>query len=217
MDKNIFRKLTYGLYIVGANYNNELAGCVVNTVVQITSENPIISVSINKDNYTNKIIKEKMKLSISVLSKNIDKEVISKFGFFSSKDTNKYENVNYELVEDLPVLNDGICGYIIGDVINIIDCNTHDIFLVKVTNSKVINEDEALTYDYYRVNMKGTSPKNAPTHIEEKIESNSKVYRCMICGHIYDDSKEKIKFEDLPDTWVCPLCGVGKDKFECIN
>lgn len=49
-------------------------------------------------------------------------------------------------------------------------------------------------------------------------------YRCTVCGYIYDpdvgDSTQGIspgmKFEDLPDTWVCPECGVGKDMFEKI-
>lgn len=44
-----------------------------------------------------------------------------------------------------------------------------------------------------------------------------KKYRCKICGHIYDDAKEKVKFEDLPDDWVCPLCGVPKALFELIE
>ena len=40
-----------------------------------------------------------------------------------------------------------------------------------------------------------------------------KKYRCTICGYIYDDSKEKIKFEDLPDDWKCPVCGARKSLF----
>ncbi len=98
------------------------------------------------------------------------------------------------------------------------NAETHDIFLIRVTNTNCKENEIVLTYDYYRFNMKGTSPKNAPTYIESKIEeSNSKVYRCKICGHLYKDSEEAIKFEDLPDDWVCPVCGVGKDKFELIN
>lgn len=50
-------------------------------------------------------------------------------------------------------------------------------------------------------------------------------YRCTVCGYIYDpalgDSTQGINpgiaFEDLPDTWVCPECGVGKDMFEKIS
>lgn len=49
-------------------------------------------------------------------------------------------------------------------------------------------------------------------------------YRCLVCGYIYDpaigDSANGYpagtKFEDLPDTWTCPECGVGKDQFEKI-
>jgi len=42
-------------------------------------------------------------------------------------------------------------------------------------------------------------------------------YKCMACGYIYDDEKEDVKFEDLPEDWVCPLCGVGKDMFEKVE
>ena len=50
-------------------------------------------------------------------------------------------------------------------------------------------------------------------------------YRCTVCGYIYDplvgDSTQGINpgiaFQDLPDTWVCPECGVGKDMFEKIS
>lgn len=51
-----------------------------------------------------------------------------------------------------------------------------------------------------------------------------KKYRCLVCGYIYDpaagDPTQGINpgtpFQDLPDTWVCPECGVGKDMFEKI-
>ena len=47
-------------------------------------------------------------------------------------------------------------------------------------------------------------------------------YVCKVCGYIYDpengDSTQNIApgtaFEDLPDDWLCPECGVGKDMFE---
>jgi rubredoxin len=50
-------------------------------------------------------------------------------------------------------------------------------------------------------------------------------YRCTVCGYIYDpakgDSDSGIElgtaFEDLPDTWVCPECGVPKDMFEPVE
>ena len=42
-------------------------------------------------------------------------------------------------------------------------------------------------------------------------------YECMACGYIYDEEKEGVTFEDLPDDWVCPLCGVGKDMFKKVE
>ncbi len=44
-----------------------------------------------------------------------------------------------------------------------------------------------------------------------------KKYRCTICGYIYDEAKEKVKFVDLPDDWKCPLCGAPKSLFEEIK
>ncbi len=41
-----------------------------------------------------------------------------------------------------------------------------------------------------------------------------KKYKCPICGYIYDEEKEGIKFEDLPDDWKCPLCGAPKNIFK---
>ncbi|MCR5353788.1 MAG: rubredoxin [Clostridiales bacterium] len=39
-------------------------------------------------------------------------------------------------------------------------------------------------------------------------------YVCKTCGYIYDEAEEGVKFEELPDTWVCPLCGEPKSEFE---
>ena len=50
-------------------------------------------------------------------------------------------------------------------------------------------------------------------------------YRCTVCGYVYDPQKGDpdngieagTAFEDLPDDWVCPECGVGKESFEKIQ
>ena len=49
-----------------------------------------------------------------------------------------------------------------------------------------------------------------------------KSWQCRTCGYIYDEEKGDpengikpgTKFAALPDDWVCPVCGVGKDQFE---
>jgi len=52
-----------------------------------------------------------------------------------------------------------------------------------------------------------------------------KKFRCMVCGHIYDEAEGDpsrgippgTKFEDLPDKWTCPICGVLKEEYEEIE
>ena len=47
-------------------------------------------------------------------------------------------------------------------------------------------------------------------------------WECMVCGYVYNpadgepdgDISPGTSFEDLPEDWVCPDCGVGKDKFK---
>ena len=39
-------------------------------------------------------------------------------------------------------------------------------------------------------------------------------YVCVICGHVYDEEVEGVKFADLPEDWTCPTCGVDKSNFE---
>ena len=42
-------------------------------------------------------------------------------------------------------------------------------------------------------------------------------YKCIMCGHIYDEEKEGVLFKDLPDTWVCPTCKVPKSMFRLVE
>ena len=42
-----------------------------------------------------------------------------------------------------------------------------------------------------------------------------KKYQCVVCGYVYDPAEnENVEFSALPDDYVCPICGVGKDQFE---
>jgi len=50
------------------------------------------------------------------------------------------------------------------------------------------------------------------------MEDPMQKYQCMACGWIYDPADNNgIAFEDLPEDFVCPECGVGKDMFEPID
>ena len=43
------------------------------------------------------------------------------------------------------------------------------------------------------------------------------VYRCTVCGYEYDEASEGKSWDSLPDDWICPVCGVGKELFEKIQ
>ena len=61
----------------------------------------------------------------------------------------------------------------------------------------------------------------SPTRVSDaenkqgKERLNMKKYVCKVCGYVYDPAdNNNVAFEDLPDDWACPMCGVGKDQFE---
>src|SRR5512143_3927105 len=58
----------------------------------------------------------------------------------------------------------------------------------------------------------GPDPSNAVFPQYKQAEDTS-MWRCTICGYIYDDAQEGTKFEDLPDDWYCPICNAPKDAF----
>ena len=87
MDLTVLFKLTYGLYVVGAFHGTRPVGCTINTCFQVTSENPTVAISLNKQNYTLEAIRKHNRFSLSIIAEESDTMVIGKFGFFSSRDT----------------------------------------------------------------------------------------------------------------------------------
>jgi len=221
-------KLSYGLYVVGSRKGDKLNGQVANTVFQVTSEPPTIAVIINKNNLTHQFITESKVFSASVLSRETPLSFIGHFGFKSGRDIDKLEGINYKIGEtQAPVIIDNAIAYLEVKVIQEIDVGTHTIFIGELVEAEVIREGECMTYDYYHQVKRGTTPKTAPVYVDEKKVEAIKApkYRCTVCGYIYDpelgDPDGKIKpgtpFEELPDDWVCPVCGASKDKFEKVG
>ena len=166
MNKSAFHQLSYGVYVVSTWDNGRPTGCTANSAMQITSSPATVAVSINHDNYTNSCIEKSGKFAISILSVNSNPQIIGKFGFFSGKDVNKFDDFDYEMVDGVPVLKD-CCGYLTFNVINKMETSTHTIFVGEMTDGDIRNEDIPMTYSYYHKVIKGTSPKNAPTYIAE--------------------------------------------------
>ncbi len=214
MDKKVFRNLSYGVYVVTSKEKDKNVGCIANSAMQVTSSNPTIAVSINHDNYTNKVIKETKKFGLSILKETSNPNIIGEFGFKSSKNNDKFETIDYEEIEGIPVITDS-CGKMVLEVIDMMETDTHTVFLGKVIEADGYTSDSPMTYKYYHEKLKGISPKNAPTYQEEKDtkEDNNpktKKWKCKICGYVYEG-------DTVPKDFICPICGQPHTEFYLIE
>lgn len=163
MNKSALYQLSYGVYVISTWDKGRATGCTANSAMQITSDPATIAVSINHDNYTNQCIQDTGKFAISILGENTDPSVIGTFGFYSGKDTDKFDKVEPVMKEYMPVVADA-CAYIVCEVIDKMETSSHTVFLGKVLDADVLKQDDPMTYAYYHKVIKGKSPKNAPTY-----------------------------------------------------
>jgi flavin reductase (DIM6/NTAB) family NADH-FMN oxidoreductase RutF len=211
MDYTALFKFSYGLYVIGVKCGDKLGGCVVDALVQASSNKPptLILCSI-KGNNTNAMIKSEGAFSISVLPETVDPFVVANFGFQSARDTDKWDNVPHSIVDGIPQI-DGAASYVRCRVTSAVELATHTAFFCEVTDA--VNGDGApLIFGNYQKTMKEAA-YDAFQKFKEKGKAPVKKdkWQCMVCGHVYEGDTP---FEDLPGDWICPLCGVGKDKFE---
>lgn len=214
-------KISYGLYIVSSGNRDHGNGFISNTVFQVTAEPPRFAASCSKNNFTASIIRDTGAFSVSVLHQDTSPDIFTRFGYKSGKEVNKMEGMSVIYGETgVPiVLNDSI-AYFECRVIETIDEGTHFIFIADLVQSVVLDDTKSpITYGYYREVRKASAPKNAPTYIDKsKLEKPQprgihKRFQCVVCGYIYDEALNSVKFANLPEDWVCPVCGSEKADF----
>lgn len=210
MNLDALFNMSYGLYVISTMDNGRATGCTANAAMQITAEPATIAVSINHNNFTNECIKKHGKFSISILAEESEPSLIGKFGFQSGRDNNKFVDVDFSVVNDVPVLKD-TCGYVVCNVIDKMEAITHTVFLGEVVYAEIVGEKRLpMTYAYYHNVIKGKSPKNAPTYRpEEETHRDKHKFKCKVCGYVYEG-------KELPSDYKCPICGQGADKFKEI-
>ena len=193
-------KIGYGLYVVTSNDGKKDNGLIVNTVTQVTNTPNRIAVTINKENYSHHIIKQTGIMNVNCLSVDAPFSVFEKFGFKSGRNHDKFgsETVNRS-DNGLVFLERYINSFMSLKVEQYVDLGTHGMFICSITEARVINNLETMTYTYYQENVK---PK---PEVEGK-----KGYVCKICGFVYEG-------EELPEDYICPLCKHGAQDFEPIK
>lgn len=223
-----FYKISYGLYIVSSGELNKGNGFISNSVFQVTAEPPQIAACCNKNNFTAEFIQNTGAYSISVLQQNASVEIIGRFGYKSGREINKLDGISIMTGETgVPIITQDSIAYLECRLKQTIDVGTHLIFIGEVVSADVLTDQDQLTYAYYRNVKRGIAPKNAPTYIDKTklkgvaVKEESVKYQCAACGYIYDPAKGDevsgiepgTKFEDIPDDWVCPVCGAEKQDF----
>lgn len=242
VDVTTFFKITYGLYVVSAGDETENNGHVSNTVFQITADPPKFAVASHKENLTTEYIERHKAFTISVLDQDVDLDFLGPWGFKSGKEVSKFEKANYRVGRTgTPILLDKAIAYVDCELEQSLDTGTHILFIGKVVDAAILDDKKIpLTYTYYRDVIKGISPEKAPTYVGDKYEKSgpdkeveeepapvekARRYQCKICGYIYDPEEGDphsgiapgTPFEEIPDDWYCPVCGVAKKDFYPID
>lgn len=190
----------YGLYVVTCNDGKKDNGLIVNTVTQVTSSPNRIAVTINKDNYSNHVIKQSGTLNINCISQDAPFSLFKQFGFQSGRTVDKFAGEEVLRSDNgLVFLSKYINSFMSLKVEQYMDLGTHGMFICSITESRVISSVETMTYTYYQNNVK---PKPQT--------EGKKGYVCKICGYVYEG-------DELPEDFVCPLCKHGAADFEPIK
>ena len=229
MNKSAFYKLSYGLYVITSGKEGRFNGQIANTVFQVTSDPPTVAVSINKQNFTHEHISSSRRFAVSILEEATPMTMIGRFGFKCGRDIDKFEGVGIRVGKTgIPIVTDHAIAFIEAEVVGEMDCGTHTIFLGRVVECDVLGTAQPMTYAYYHTVKGGKSPKNAPTYQQAEPPKTAEIpavkaarYTCSVCGYVYDPQKGDpegnvppgTRFEDLPEGWVCPVCGAGRDQF----
>jgi len=194
----------------------------------------MVAASINRQYLTHEYITDSKVFTVSILSQETPMSFIGKFGFRSGRDIDKFEQVRYKIGQTgVPIVLDNTIAFLEAEVTESIDVETHTLFIAKIVACETLDEaGEPMTYAYYRDIKQGKTPKTAATYIKVKPKAksregvkNMKKYKCLVCGYVYDPAvgdpdngvEAGTAFEDLPDDWVCPKCGAGKDEFEPLE
>lgn len=199
-DMTALFRIGYGLYVVTSNDGKKDNGLIVNTVTQLTDTPNRIAVNINKANYSHHVIKQTGVLNVNCLSVDAPFSVFQQFGFQTGRSVDKFAGQKvYRSDNGLVFLDKYINAFMSLKVEQYVDLGTHGMFICSVTEARVMNDLDTMTYTYYQKNVK------------PKPETDGKKgFVCKVCGYIYEG-------DELPDDFICPLCKHGAADFEPIG
>jgi ferric-chelate reductase [NAD(P)H] len=168
-------KIQYGMYVISSVENGKLNGQIATTVMQVTNDPIKLTACLSKETLTHDMICKSRVFGVSVLDTTTTMDLIGCFGFHSGRDSDKFAHTAYKLgITGCPLLTEHTLTIIESRVTEIVDVCTHTLFIGDVVTSSALKSGEAMTYEYYHTELKGKSPKNAPTyHVSQAVSHQS--------------------------------------------
>ncbi len=198
-------KISYGLYVLSVSGEHDNA-CITNTLTQVTDDPVLVTIAVNKRNYTNEILTKTGNFTASVISEAASFDLFKRFGFQSGRTVDKF--AGFSAVKRTKngtfAITEGTVGYISGKVREIFDAGTHSIFLADVVETEKLSDVGPATYAYYHAHIK-PKPKAVGATAAGKT-----IWRCTICGYEYVG-------DELPAGFFCPICKHSAASFEKVE
>ena len=198
MNNSALYKIGYGLYVLTARDKEKDSGCIINTVLQVTSAPKLSGViTVIKQNFTHEMIMNSKQFNLSILTTETPFSMFQHFGFQSGKNVDKFADFigvtrSSNGIVYLPEYSNAYLSFAVTDTI---DFGSHTMFRADITDGEVLSSVPSATYDYYQQNIK------------PKPQAAQKAgYRCSVCGYVYEG-------EPLPPDFICPICKHGADVF----
>ena len=198
-------KISYGLYVVSVSSDYDNA-CISNTLSQVADSPALLSLALNKKNYTTEILEKTGRFTASILSEAAPFDLFKRFGFQSGRTVDKF--AGFSAVKRTKngtfAITEGTTGYISGKVKQIVDAGTHSIFLADVVEMEQLSDVGPATYAYYHAHIK-PKPKAVA-----KTQTGKTVWRCSICGYEFVG-------DELPAGFFCPICKHSAASFQKVE
>lgn len=159
------KKIQYGIYIVTSFSEEIISGLLATVVFQITNNPARICTCLNKNTLTHELAMKSGAFGVSILSQEANLRFISKFGFCSGRNRDKFADVKYKKAKTgSPLVLDNATGILDLELEKTLDFDSHTLFVGKVVSSEKLNDKPAMTYDYYHDVIKGKLHKYAPSY-----------------------------------------------------
>jgi flavin reductase (DIM6/NTAB) family NADH-FMN oxidoreductase RutF/rubredoxin len=206
MNRAVFEKLNYGLYVLGVAQDGKDYGCLVNSFAQVTSGNPRkCTITVNKDNRTADAILASGTVAVTMVAEGADRDVLKTFGYKSGRVVDKFAGLQVSRDGNgnpyIPALG---AAWVSLKVVEKVVVGNFYLFICDAVEGELVNDSRLLTLDEFLEKGKFAAP---PTASVVRSMRSDEGWVCPICGYHYDK-------DEMPEGYICPLCRCPGEKFE---